>query len=113
MKTPEEVKKGIECCVMGSRCGCHCPFYDKNHNVYQCTGNLVDDALAYIAQLEETISLMKIQMRGDCGCCKHGRDGDMRRCNECLSSREYHPLWEYEGLPEVKTDEQSEMSVLR
>lgn len=103
MKTPDEIKKALECCAFDE---CHgdrdkCPF----SNSVTCIENMVEEALAYISQLEETIDLMKIQMRGDCGCCKHGRDGDMARCNECLSSREYHPLWEYEGLPEVKTDE--------
>lgn len=58
------------------------------------------EALAYIEQLEETISLMKIQMRGDCGTCRN-KDA-LATCDRCLSRKEYHPLWEYEGLPEVK-----------
>lgn len=62
------------------------------------------ETLAYIEQLEEQIDLMQIQMRGDCGCCKHGKDDDMTRCNQCLTRREYHPLWEYEGLPELRKE---------
>lgn len=58
------------------------------------------EALAYIEQLEETISLMKLQMRGDCGTCTHKYD--IATCDRCLSRKEYHPLWEYEGLPEVQ-----------
>lgn len=57
-------------------------------------------------QMEEAITLMKIQMHGDCGVCKH-RDGfDVegaimsQRCYECLK-KETRPNWEYEGLPEV------------
>ena len=63
------------------------------------------DVLTYVNQLEETINLMMIQMIGDCGCCKHGRIGDMTTCNKCLTQREYHSLWEYEGLPEVENHE--------
>lgn len=103
MKTPEEIKKALKLCAYD---GCQedryeCPFGGS----VMCIENMVTDALAYIEQLEETISLMRIQMQGDCGCCKHGQD--MARCNKCLTEKEYHPLWEYEGLPEVKGREQS------
>ena len=104
MKTPEEIKKALKLCAYD---GCQyedryeCPF---GGNV-MCIENMVTDALAYIEQLEEQVQLMRIQMQGDCGCCKHGQD--MARCNKCLTEKEYHPLWEYEGLPEVKKDDQS------
>lgn len=101
MKTPEEIKKGLECCANGDRCAGHCPYDNKATDIITCTGKLSREALALIAQLEETISLMKIQMRGDCGCCAHGKNGDTALCNKCLTEKEYHPLWEYEGLPEV------------
>lgn len=107
MKTPEEIKEGLRICTQEDHCD-GCPYLSVDF----CETYLQKDSFAYINALEETISLMKIQMRGDCGCCKHGRDGDMKRCNECLLSREYHPLWEYEGLPEVEVYE-SEMPVLR
>lgn len=99
MRTPEEIKIGLACEVSCNNCA----YYKGTLDGEDCSSRVIRDTLAYIEQLEETISLMKIQMRGDCGCCKHGKDGDMRRCNECLASREYHPLWEYEGLPEVKS----------
>lgn len=102
MKAPEEIKKGLAHCgkpCMTNEHGC-CPYYaDCLIGVNRL--RLIKDALAYITQLEETISLMKIQMRGDCGCCAHGKNGDMTLCNKCLTEKEYHPLWEYEGLPEV------------
>ncbi len=110
MKTPGEIKKGLKYCGSGNDCSDECPYYAEC--LFYDDNALEHDSLSYIAQLEETICLMKIQMRGDCGCCKHGGDGDMKRCNECLLSREYHPLWEYEGLPEVEVYE-SEMPVLR
>lgn len=55
-------------------------------------------ARAYIEQLEEQIQLMKIQMEGDCGVCKH--KGNRKKCADCMSIA-YHPDWEYEGLPEL------------
>lgn len=100
MKTPDMIKRGLAVHAADDWDCVGCPFNSKFR--MDCSELLCADALAYIERLEETICLMKIQMRGDCGCCKHGGNGDMRRCNECLSSREYHPLWEYEGLPEVE-----------
>ena len=105
MKTPEEIKKlklGLESCSADECHGDHgdCPY--KNN--VRCVMTIAGEASAYIEQLEETIALMMIQMRGDCGTCKHD---DMKLCNKCLSSREYHPLWEYEGLPEVKSHDKS------
>ena len=111
MKTPEEIKQALKLCYVETehvsdkpwpiRACVKCPY---EHLADDCNDTLAKDALATITQLEETISLMMIQMRGDCGCCKHGRD--MAWCNRCLTSREdYHPLWEYEGLPEVKKDD--------
>lgn len=96
MKTPEEIKTGMQRYINAGSGVClldECPL----------DSDVLSDALTYIHQLEETIMLMKLQMRGDCGCCKHGRDGDMATCNKCLTMREYHPLWEYEGLPEVES----------
>ena len=92
MKTPEEIKIGLACKVTCNRC----PY----EHIDLCGDRASEDALAYIAQLEETIQLMMIQMRGDCGCCKHRTD--MATCNKCLTEKGHHPLWEYEGLPEVK-----------
>lgn len=105
MKTPEEIKKALECRAREDmRTGCRvCPYYDGK----VCEGMVARDALVYIEQLEEAVSLMKIQMRGDCGTCKHDRGRDMTVCGKCLASKEYHPLWEYEGLPEVKSHDKS------
>ena len=54
------------------------------------------NAIARIEQLEEQIDLMKIQMQGDCGVCKHKAHDDA--CLTCLTLPD-KPLWEYEGLP--------------
>lgn len=51
MKTPDEIKKGLECCFTRGK-GCdYCPYVDEDGVI--CTnGELGKDALAYIQQLE-------------------------------------------------------------
>lgn len=110
MKTPEEIKKALECCSKpsNSHACTECPYTpctvgpEKNAQV---------DALAYIQQLEEQIEFMKIQMHGDCGVCVHRYDERMLpdeqlkcklspACYECLK-KGGRSQWEYEGLPEL------------
>lgn len=51
MKTPEEIKKGLECCGNSGKCK-GCPYYGG----YElCMGTLAEDALAYVQQLEDHI----------------------------------------------------------
>ena len=49
MKTPEEIKNGLDCCLPRDeeRCG-KCPYV----GMIGCYGERVDDALVYIQQLE-------------------------------------------------------------
>lgn len=57
MKTPEEIKRGLECCMKaGFQPGpCKvCPYYDEG--IYDCAGVLGKDILQYIQQLEEHLS---------------------------------------------------------
>ncbi len=104
MKTPEEINKGLKCCV-GDILDCkECPYLDDECCMYR----VKHDAYMRIQQLEEQIMGMKIQMHGDCGVCKHrsgcqidGRDIAMSKtCYECMM-KESRPNWEYEGLPEL------------
>ena len=99
MKTPDVIKKGLERCK-DDRCICdECEFSDGNVKKWR---SLMGEALDYIEQLEERIDLMMIQMRGDCGCCVYrGRPSYKSPCTECLCGNG-RPMWEYEGLPEVK-----------
>lgn len=46
MKTPEEIKKGLEICIADESCRC-CPYNNGN-----CDMQLERDAIAYIQQLE-------------------------------------------------------------
>lgn len=59
MKTPEEIKKGLECCGNSGKCK-GCPYYGG----YElCMGTLAEDALAYVQQLEQR--LVAIEIDGD------------------------------------------------
>lgn len=101
MKTPDEIKKGLRLCSTWETNCEECP-YNVGGKIFACGCKLKGDALAYIEQIEERIALMLIQMRGDCGCCKHRneRPSEGGPCNKC-AEKDGHPLWEYEGLPEV------------
>lgn len=54
MKTPEEIKKGLECCARASEEACkHCP-YCNDCDIFEAC-NLYRDALAYINQIEARV----------------------------------------------------------
>lgn len=48
MKTPEEIKKGLECCAEYGDCSAGCPY----NPIKDCGNDLYSDAIAYIQQLE-------------------------------------------------------------
>lgn len=53
-KTPDEIKKGLECCAKSSLEACeHCP-YRKDCDNFEA-GNLYRDAIAYINKLEACV----------------------------------------------------------
>lgn len=53
MKTPEEIKKGIECCANDSYfCNEECPYHNPSSNGVDCSTKMHADALMYIQQLE-------------------------------------------------------------
>jgi hypothetical protein len=58
MKTPEEIKKGLECCMPRwvanhwKSCSSKCPYIELSA---QCRGTLLYDALTYIQQLEAQV----------------------------------------------------------
>ena len=54
MKTPEAIKKGLECCAKASLEECdHCP-YGNDCDIFEAC-NLYRDALAYINHLEARV----------------------------------------------------------
>ena len=56
MKTPEEIKKGLECCISDTY-GCYekCPYFNSLSNGVDCAVKMHADALAYINQLEARV----------------------------------------------------------
>ena len=101
-KSPEEIKKGLAChAENGLQClNCsECVYHGKGAR--PCRIAIHEDAIGYIEELEARISLMKIQMRGDCGCCAYNkRPLHQPPCSECMCFPT-RPKWEYEGLPEI------------
>lgn len=97
--THEEVKKGLECCLAPLKKCDQCPMKPYAN----CTHVLKHAALIHMRELEEKVSLMMIQMQGDCGVCKHKDAGfDAEPCASCITNDEC-ASWEYEGLPEVSS----------
>lgn len=106
MKTQEEINKikaGLECCSADECHGANdeCPYHEN----CICVIIMAGQARAYINELEERISLMMIQMRGDCGVCKYRYNPAIKNDDPCTSCLPFpdKPKWEYEGLPEVKS----------
>ena len=70
-KTPEEIKKGLECCIEST---CEpCPYGNAancNFAIY-----MLVDALAYIRQLEaeRDAAVADLTQSKDCGTCKYGK----------------------------------------
>lgn len=56
MKTPEEIKNGLECCINDTY-GCYekCPYFNSLSNGVDCAVKMHADALAYITQLEARV----------------------------------------------------------
>lgn len=72
MKTPDEIKKGLECCADVGRCNTDCPYGDDWHP--KCIIKKSGDALAYIQQLErERAAAVEQMKRSNCCCtfCKY------------------------------------------
>ena len=53
MKTPDEIKKGLEWCTNDAfQCSCNCPYFNPLSNGVDCASKLHSDALSLIQQLE-------------------------------------------------------------
>lgn len=102
MKTPEEIKKGLECCsISHDYCGTECP--------YNCYANgsaklsLLKDALAYIQQLEREKDAAVADLRIYAG-CKVCKFGDLKFPNDCMDCIRMCN-WQWRGVCAENTKE--------
>lgn len=89
-KTPDEIKKGLECCA-ASKC-IVCPYKDWNG----CTTRKNTDALAYIHQLERERDAAAdlYKPHSNCESCKHNGS---KLCDNCTNKNN---CWEWAGIKE-------------
>ena len=102
MKTPEEIKKGLECCYSPVepmlRCEA-CPYYGS----IVCKMRLHTDALAYIRSLERerAAAVADLAAIHVCSTCKHVPDDSIDYiqgvCFECCTTK---CNYEWRGVPE-------------
>lgn len=127
IKTPDEIKKGLECCGKGDFCTSGaCPYHEDcyvEHAVY----NLEYDALAYIKQLEQELVAAKrerdaavSELPHHCWNCKHHLDKPIeetddngrtihRYCDaDCCYPDEENSSWEWRGVCPENTEVQSD-----
>ncbi len=128
MKTPDEIKKGLECCPIKEPCSWQCPYY----RIEGCGVSLLTDALAYIQQLESQINVLipeaalfeeaiaageKYKRERDaavrdlydygmlCELCLHeNKPIDEEPCKSCAhaSTVNSHTNWQWRGVQEVE-----------
>lgn len=105
MKTPEEIKKGLWCCIGDSSYHCDkCP-YEKGCKVAH--DELFDDVLAYIQQLESKLAqaererdaaVYDLAAGRDCPDCKHYEVPSFKQpCRSCMRDTESKSKWEWRG----------------
>lgn len=102
MKTPEEIKKGLECCLPRDEewCGI-CPYSNEG-----CYTARIDDTIDYIQQLERERDTLMAQVRiggRPCDTCKYCEDDyPGMPCESCQIIREgdhfVYDKWEWIGV---------------
>ena len=118
MKTDAEIMRALELCTKDECAPDNACPYAKNCEECESLQELKNDAIALIGRVKAEISLskeeiarleeenmcLKIQMRGDCGVCKHREVGfGYEPCDSCIEKPD-RPAWEYEGLPELRRE---------
>lgn len=106
MKTPEEIKRGMECKKRafanncGDKCSASCGWYIPAYGTHERCA----DALAYIQRLERERDALMKDVRRRCSVCK---SFDREHYNCTRSSGEYvkcvtsdSSLWEWRGAQE-------------
>ena len=109
MKTAEEIKKGLECCMGVADC-LACP-YKKEHSdgSKSCVETSTKDALAYIQQLERERDAAVEGLHGHCWHCIHFERGKLLQeketCMNCINNFDDESLadnWQWRGVQEVQ-----------
>ncbi len=113
MKTPDEIKKGMEHCRDLKPC-IDCGYYMRDRK-YECLTEMLSDALSYIQQLErERDALLNIvRQYGECEICLHRVTDDTDceeacymcgECNKeecvCCGCTTTNSHWDWEGIKE-------------
>ena len=102
MKTPEEIKEGLECCAEYGNCSKGCPY----NPIKDCGHDLYSDALTYIQQLERERDAAVKDIPRICEFCKRNStkylaDGMIDDvCLTCLNG--VHFNWQWRGVQEVE-----------
>lgn len=97
MKTPKEIKKGLEVCGENAECG-QCPYFHSHAADEKCVGILLADALAYNQQLERErdAAIADLAEKPRCENCKHFTPGYF-----CIGCRRGE-RWEWRGVEEAE-----------
>lgn len=99
MKTPDEIKKGLECCSMPGCKGEDCPY---NHDE-PCYFVMHADVLVYIQQLERERDAAVNDIGRCCATCIHynPKSGECTT-NGCFQISGRNSKWEWRGVQEVE-----------
>ena len=108
MKTPEEIKKGLECCLVcrDYRDCLICPYgKPKKRGVLPCECEVKQDTFAYIQQLERERDAAVKALHGDCWECVHR--GMREVCYDCVHFSPFtddwkNDSWQWRGVQEVE-----------
>ena len=125
MKTPDEIKKGLEKCLARwaathySDCRSDCPYWEEG---VWCKNALHSNALTYINHLESRLAQVERErdaaVRIVHGLCLHCKNEDSKddTCRECMyypyrfvygTGDAYVDNWQWRGVCEENTKEES------
>lgn len=110
MKTPDEIKMGLETCYGNGSCD-ECPYHLVVEGSFGCDemgcdDSLMPDALAYIQQLEaeREAAVKDLGIMRACEMCKnYVRRACDEPCKDCWGGK---PFWEWRGLPEPPKEDE-------
>ena len=107
MKTPEEIKKGLECCLASReyRNCLTCPYgTPKKRGVAPCDCEVKQDVFAYIQQLERERDAAVKDIYRACDTCKHSMSNNKTGV-PCTFRLDCHMrgAWQWRGVQEVGT----------